>query len=254
MSEKAISVALLSGFIAGLFVTVIQSVLVTPLILEAESYEQSASAFQLPDSGENSWRLIGHEWKHDQGEDSAEWFPDEGMERTFYTTGSNIVTGVAFALVLVGVFLLRGKPVDLNQGFLWGAAGFCGLLCCTGIGIASGTSRHDCRDLGKSSALVVWDGFCDGGWIGNFHRKKLFVAQTGGFAPDCITAPAWRSPCCGHEKCGACRTLCTVCGFLPHQFGIVLDGSWRSFRIFLPAIDAFSRSPASTCYLNLTAK
>ena len=53
MLKKAISVALLSGFIAGLFVTVIQSVLVTPLILEAESYEQSASAFQLPDSGEN---------------------------------------------------------------------------------------------------------------------------------------------------------------------------------------------------------
>ena len=75
MLKKAISVALLSGFIAGLFVTVIQSVLVTPLILEAESYEQSASAFQLPDSGEKIWRLIGHEWKHDEGEDSAEWFP-----------------------------------------------------------------------------------------------------------------------------------------------------------------------------------
>ena len=60
-AEKAISVALLSGFIAGLFVTVIQSVLVTPLILEAESYEQSASAFRLPDSGEKPWRLIGHE-------------------------------------------------------------------------------------------------------------------------------------------------------------------------------------------------
>ena len=38
MLKKAISVALLSGFIAGLFVTVIQSVLVTPLILEAECY------------------------------------------------------------------------------------------------------------------------------------------------------------------------------------------------------------------------
>ena len=101
MLKKAISVALLSGFIAGLFVTVIQSVLVTPLILEAESYEQSASAFRLPDSGEKPWRLIGHEWKHDEGDDSAEWFPDEGLERTFYTAGSNIVTGVAFALVFL---------------------------------------------------------------------------------------------------------------------------------------------------------
>ena len=67
MLKKAISVALLAGFIAGLFVTVIQSVLVSPLILEAESYEQSASAFRLPDSGEKPWRLIGHEWKHDEG-------------------------------------------------------------------------------------------------------------------------------------------------------------------------------------------
>ena len=112
MLKKAISVALLSGFIAGLFVTVIQMLMVTPLILEAESYEQSASAFRLPDLGEKPWRLIGHEWKHDEGEDSTEWFPDDGLERIFYTAGSNIVTGVAFALVLVGVFLLRGKPVD----------------------------------------------------------------------------------------------------------------------------------------------
>ena len=151
-------------------------------------------------------------------------------------------------------FSAAGQAGGFEPGLFVGSCRFCGLLCCTSIGIASGTSRHDCGDLGKSTALVVWDGFCDGGWIGNFHRKKLFVAQTGGIAPDCITAPAWRSSCCGHEKCGACRTLCAVCGFLPHQFGIVLDGSWRSFRIFLPAIDAFGRSPVSTSHMNLTEK
>jgi cobalt transporter subunit CbtA len=37
---------------------------------------------------------------------------------------SNIVTGVAFALLLVAVYLLRGKPVDFNTGWLWGVAGF----------------------------------------------------------------------------------------------------------------------------------
>ncbi|MGB1857871.1 MAG: CbtA family protein [bacterium] len=254
MLKKVISVALLSGFIAGLFVTVIQSVLVTPLILEAESYEQSASAFRLPDSGEKPWRLIGHEWKHDEGEDSTEWFPDEGLERTFYTAGSNIVTGVAFALVLVGVFLLRDKPVDLNQGFLWGAAGFVVFSAAPALGLPPELPGMTAATLG--SRQLWWFGtvFVTAVGFGNFHRKKLFVAQTGGIAPDCITAPAWRSSCCGHQKCGACRTLCAVCGFLPHQFGIVLDGSWRSFRIFLPAIDAFSRSSASTCHMNLTAK
>ena len=118
--KRAISIALISGFIAGLSVTAIQLVLVLPLILEAESYEQEASAF-LSTQEEKPWILIGHDWNH---EDHQEWFPGGGLERTFYTAGSNIVTGVAFALLLVGVYVVRGKPVDFNQGLLWGAAGF----------------------------------------------------------------------------------------------------------------------------------
>ena len=123
MLKRAFSIALISGFIAGLSVTAVQSVLVVPLILEAETYEQATSVFKLPPEVK-LWVLIGHEWKHPEDEDAEEWFPGDGMERTFYTAGSNIVTGVAFALLLVGVYLVRGKPVDLNQGLLWGAAGF----------------------------------------------------------------------------------------------------------------------------------
>ena len=129
----------------------------------------SASAFRLPDSGEKPWRLLGHEWKHDEGEDSTEWFPDEGLERTFYTSGSNIVTGVAFALVLVGVFLLRGKPVDLNQGFLWGAAGFVVFSAAPALGLPPELPGMTAATLGSRQLWWVWDDFCDGGWIGDFH-------------------------------------------------------------------------------------
>ena len=144
--------------------------------------------------------------------------------------------------MLVGVFLLRGKPVDLNQGFLWGAAGFVVFSAAPALGLPPELPGMTAATLG--SRQLWWFGtvFVTAIGLGIFIEKSSFVAQTGGIAPNFITAPDWRSPSSGHQKCGACRTLCAVCGLLTHQFGIVLDGSWRSFWIFLPAIDAFAES------------
>ncbi len=113
MFSKALTTVLLTGFVAGLFVTGAQMLKVTPLIIQAESYEIS----------ENSG--AAHEHSGSAHEHSTQaWAPEDGAERTFYTTVSNIITGIAFSLLLVAVYLLRGKPVDLNSGLLWGLAGF----------------------------------------------------------------------------------------------------------------------------------
>ena len=41
-----------------------------------------------------------------------------------FTWMANILTGVAYGLLLVAGFALSGRKVDLRQGLLWGLAGF----------------------------------------------------------------------------------------------------------------------------------
>ena len=66
---------------------------------------------------------------------AEKWANGNGAERTFYTAVSNIVTAIAFSLMLVAVFLLRGKTVDMNSGILWGAAGFAVFALAPALGL-----------------------------------------------------------------------------------------------------------------------
>jgi cobalt transporter subunit CbtA len=140
MISKAVTTVLLSGFVAGILVTGAQMLKVTPLILQAEKYEVGTEV--VPHTHQQSGITHEHELNgvaldvHASMKDvhAAEavsvdhsdesWVPEDGAERTFYTGISNIVTGIAFSLMLVAVYLLRGKPVNMNSGLLWGAAGF----------------------------------------------------------------------------------------------------------------------------------
>ena len=140
MISKAVMTVLLTGFIAGILVTGAQILRVTPLILEAEAYE--LGEFAVPHTHAASGITHQHNLngdsldKHLQNKDvhdiqtsastdpEQSWAPADGMERTFYTLVSNIITAIAFSLMLVSVYLLRGKPVNYISGLLWGAAGF----------------------------------------------------------------------------------------------------------------------------------
>ena len=140
MISKAVTTVLLSGFVAGILVTGAQMLKVTPLILQAEKIEVGTEV--LPHTHQQSAITHEHELNvvalnvHVSMKDAhaveavsvdhsdESWLPEDGAERTFYTGISNIVTGIAFSLMLVAVYLLRGKPVNMNSGLLWGAAGF----------------------------------------------------------------------------------------------------------------------------------
>tara|TARA_B110000444_G_scaffold244469_1_gene263959 strand:+ start:3398 stop:4195 length:798 start_codon:yes stop_codon:yes gene_type:complete len=140
MISKAVTTVLLAGFVAGILVTGAQMLKVTPLILQAEKFEVGTEV--LPHTHQQSEITHEHELNvvalnvHVSMKDAhaveavsvdhsdESWLPEDGAERTFYTGISNIVTGIAFSLMLVAVYLLRGKPVNMNSGLLWGAAGF----------------------------------------------------------------------------------------------------------------------------------
>ena len=140
MISKSVMTVLFTGFIAGILVTGAQILRVTPLIFQAETYElgevavphthvASGISHQHNLNGDSLDKHLQIKDVHDiqnlaSIDQEQSWAPADGMERTFYTLVSNIITAIAFSLMLVAVYLLRGKPVNYVSGLLWGAAGF----------------------------------------------------------------------------------------------------------------------------------
>lgn len=118
MLRRILATAIIAGFVAGVALSLVQSVWVAPLILHAETYEVAAAAAT--------------------GEAAAAqqpWAPDDGVERTMYSALANVVAGVAFGLVLVGAISLSGREVDWRRGLLWGLGGFAAFALAPAIGL-----------------------------------------------------------------------------------------------------------------------
>jgi len=112
--QKIFITALVAGIVAGLSTFAIQSAKLTPLILQAEVYEENAA------QTETNSHADGH--SHEHGEEA--WEPANGFERNAYRLLADIGMGIGFALILTGAFSLRGEKMDAKRGLLWGLAGF----------------------------------------------------------------------------------------------------------------------------------
>jgi cobalt transporter subunit CbtA len=127
--------AALAGLAAGLFATVAQMVGTVPLILEAETFEHAAAG-------------------HDHGDSAdAAWAPRDGLERTLFTTLANLVTGVAFALLLVAAYAVSGRAIGWREGLFWGMAGFAVFSLAPFLGLPPGLPGMPEAPLG---ARQVW--------------------------------------------------------------------------------------------------
>ena len=151
MISKAVMTVLLTGFIAGILVTGAQMLRVSPLILQAETYElgelvvphthvASGITHQHKLNGAALDKHLRIKDVHDiqtpgSTDPEQSWAPADGIERTFYTFASNIITAIAFSLILVSVYLLRGKPINYVSGLLWGSAGFAVFSGSTALGL-----------------------------------------------------------------------------------------------------------------------
>jgi len=119
--RETLLAAIVAGLIAALVFTVVQSVWVTPLILQGEVYEDAAEA--APHSHEHE----AHEAEGVAGghhHDENEWKPEEGWQRTLFTFGANLLMGVGYAFVLVALYLLWREPRNILTSALYGVAGF----------------------------------------------------------------------------------------------------------------------------------
>lgn len=129
MIRRVVLAAVLAGIAAGLVMSAIQHWRVTPLILQAESFEAA----------------------HENGDDHA-WAPADGIERTAFTVLFNVLTGVGFALVAAAASLITRLPLNPNTGLMWGLAGFATFMLAPSAGLPPELPGMARTDLVSSQA------------------------------------------------------------------------------------------------------
>lgn len=169
MIPRVLLVALAAGIVAGLAATGLQELRVTPLILEAEAYESGTAHGDTEATASHDHGEAGHDHAA-----AGAWTPENGLERRAYTLMSNVLTGIAFGLLLVAGYVLRGRRVDLRQGLLWGLAGFAVFNLAPALGLPPELPGSIAADLGERQ---LW-------WFGT-------VAATGLGLAAIVFAPRW---------------------------------------------------------------
>ena len=148
MFRNLILSAAAAGLAAGLLTAVIQEATTTPIILEAEKYENGV---QPPDHGAADSASVESR-PADVAEAHDEWSPADGVERTLYTTLATTVTGVGFGLALLGAMLLAGVPISGRTGLAFGSAGFAAVTLAPALGLppeipGSGAAALEARQI-----------------------------------------------------------------------------------------------------------
>ncbi|MET0876900.1 MAG: CbtA family protein, partial [Tardiphaga sp.] len=124
--------AALAGLIVGAVISVAQFFGTVPLIQKSEVYERKAA--EKPAEVPVAAPAAAHQ--HEAGHShAAEWEPQDGLQRNAFTVGANILTAIGFALLLTGVYAIRGRPVSWREGLLWGLAGFVVFTAAPGLGL-----------------------------------------------------------------------------------------------------------------------
>jgi cobalt transporter subunit CbtA len=119
--------AIIAGLIAALVFTLVQSIWMTPLILQGETYEATADAGADASNSDAS----GAEHHHNE----SGWKPQDGLERTVFTFAANLLMGVGYAFVLVALYLLWRAPRSALWGAAYGIAGFAVFFAAPGLGL-----------------------------------------------------------------------------------------------------------------------
>lgn len=123
-----------SGLLAALLLTLLQSLWVSPLILQGETYETASAQHEHDDASS-----AGHEH-------AEAWEPEDGWQRVLSTAGGNLVVAVGFALMLVALYTLRA-PGRTAQGLLWGLGGFAVFCLAPNLGLPPELPGTQAADL-----------------------------------------------------------------------------------------------------------
>lgn len=127
--SRLVSAAVAAGLLAGLALTAVQMVAVTPIIVKAEVFEDAAPAAPAPPVAHV------HADAHEHHHDHAAWKPEDGAERTLFTVLADVTMAVGYGLLLCATLTLRGGRPTWRQGVLWGAAGYLVVFVAPSLGL-----------------------------------------------------------------------------------------------------------------------
>tara|TARA_R110002072_G_scaffold27892_9_gene90429 strand:- start:797 stop:1570 length:774 start_codon:yes stop_codon:yes gene_type:complete len=171
MLKRIFTTALAAGILAGLLLSVIQEFTTTPLILAAEKYETGTAEQQALwnpdrlnqtvttspvlgyDDGKGRFYRVTEENHETEG---TVWGPENGLERSFYTALTNVITGVSFASMLVAAFVFSGEKLTGRRGIIWGMAGFAVFTLSPSLGLPPEAPGAMSADL--ASRQLWWVG------------------------------------------------------------------------------------------------
>ena len=156
--------ALWTGLWAGLLLTAVQSIQVIPTLLQAEVYEEQATAH----THFNNAATEPHQ------HEAEAWQPQNGWERTAYTAVANISLAVGFALLLGAASNLRDGISHWRNGLLWGLAGYAVFFVAPSLGLppeVPGTEAAELNDRQIWWLMTVFD-TAFGLWLIAFSKTK----------------------------------------------------------------------------------
>ncbi len=133
MVRETVFTAAIAGLVAALVLTVLQIAWVTPLILQAEAYEQPAQSGQVDahEHGAGGASAAAHEHHHE----AEEWKPQDGWQRTAFTLAANLLLGFGYAMALIAVYLLWREPRSVVYGAIYGIGGFMVFFLAPSLGL-----------------------------------------------------------------------------------------------------------------------
>ena len=153
MIGRVILAALLAGVAAGFIMGAIQHFRLTPLILEAEVFENAGGGHQ-PRDRASAEAPTAEQPAAEEPSAEEEWAPTDGWQRTLYTTAASMLAGAGFAAVLAGISLLIGIPITARNGLLWGLAGFISVNLAPAAGLSPELPGMPAADLLARQDLV----------------------------------------------------------------------------------------------------
>jgi cobalt transporter subunit CbtA len=134
------------------------------------------------------------EHDHDaHSHDTEAWAPENGLERSLYTLGANILTAMAFGFLLASGFTLHGGPISRIQGLLWGGAGFLSFSFLPGLGLPAELPGSVAGELFARQTWWLGTATLSAGGLALLAFGKSTVWRAGGllllFLPHALGAP-----------------------------------------------------------------
>lgn len=197
MIRNLFAAALLAALCAGLFTSAIQHFRVTPIILHAEAFEGDGSHSHgaEPVVADHAHAAGTPAHSHDVVAATAieEWAPQDGFERTAYTTLATVLAAAGFALIIGAVSMFANVPVTFANGFLWGMAGFLAFSLAPAYGLPPELPGMPAGDLAGRQLWWVATALATGGAILLLVKTRaswaFAVAAALVIAPHVIGAP-----------------------------------------------------------------